>query len=139
MNKTIKGRKVYRGIAEGEALVSEDPIAFCAGIDPNTGVITERGHQLNGQSMSGKILIFPSGKGSSAFSKAAYALWLAGKSPIACVINQMNPQTALSSIVMHTPTVTDLEIDPTKVIKTGDLVKVDGNRGTVEIMELSID
>jgi len=58
---------------------------------------------------------------------------LAGKSPVACVINKMNPQTALSSIVMRTPTVTDLEIDPVKIIKTGDYVKVDGDRGIVEI------
>jgi len=134
MNKIINGRKVYGGVAEGEALVSEDPIAFCAGIDPLTGEITERGHKLNGQSMSKKVLIFPSGKGSSAFSKAAYALWLAGKSPIACVVNKINPQTALSAIVMHTPTVTDLENDPTKVIKTGDYVKVDGDKGIVEVI-----
>ena len=130
---TLHGRKVYGGIGEGEALVTNDAVAFCAGIDPLTGEISERTHELRGKSLAGKVLVFPFGKGSSAFSKAAYALFLSGKAPAAWLIGEVNPQTAMASVVMHTPAVTGLDQDPAEVITTGDWVKVDGDTGIVEI------
>ena len=129
----LHGRSVHGGIGEGKAIVTDEGVAFCAGINPATGDITERTHELNGQNISGKILVFPFGKGSSAFSKAAYALFLAGKAPAGWLIRDVNPQTAMASVVMRTPAVTDLDQDPIKVIRTGDWVKVDGDKGNVEI------
>lgn len=132
----LHGRKVYGGTAEGEAIVTSQGIAFCAGIDPLTGEITERRHALRGKNLAGKVLVFPFGKGSSAFSKSAYALWLAGKAPAAWVVGEVNPQTALASVVMRTPAVTDLDRDPSQAIATGDWVKVDGDKGTVEVIKI---
>lgn len=129
----LHGRKVYGGTGEGEAIVTNQGVAFCAGIDPLTGEVTERGHELRTKSIAGKVLVFPFGKGSSAFSKAAYALWLAGKAPKAWIIGEVNPQTALASVVMHTPAVTELDREPTEVIASGDWVKVDGDKGLVEV------
>lgn len=131
----LRGRKVYGGVCEGEAIVSSQPISFCGGLEPSTGEITERRHVLKGKSIAGKVLVFPCGKGSSAFSKAAYATWLAGKAPIACIISKINPQTALASVVMHTPAVTELNQDPIEVIDSGDWVKVDGDAGAIEIIK----
>jgi uncharacterized protein len=131
----LHGRKVYGGIAEGEAIVSSQPISFCAGLEPLTGEITERRHVLKGQSIAGKVLVFPFGKGSSAFSKAAYATWLAGKVPIACILGKVNPQTALASIVMHTPAITELNENPIEIIDSGDWIKVDADKGIVEIIK----
>lgn len=134
MNKTVlRGRKMYGGVAEGEALVSKQGIALCAGTDPYTGNITERSHDLRGQNIAGKVLVFPYGKGSSAFTKFAYGLWLAGNAPAAWVVRDVNPQTALGSVVMRIPAVTDLDCDPSEVIETGDWVKVDGDSGVVEV------
>ena len=70
---TIKAKPVTRGIAEGEAIVSHMPISFTGGMDPNTGVIREPGHDLEGQSVAGKILVFPMGKGSTTGSWQFYA------------------------------------------------------------------
>ncbi len=130
----LHGKSVYGGVGEGEALVTNEGVAFCAGINPATGEITERTHELNGQNIAGKVLVFPFGKGSSAFSKAAYALFLSGKAPAAWLIRDVNPQTAMASVVMRTPAITELDQDPIKVIRTGDQVRVDGDSGTVEIV-----
>ncbi len=134
---TLKGRKIFGGKAKGKALVSHNPVAFCAGIDPNTGEITERGHELQGEILKDKVLVFPCGKGSSAFSKAAYALALAGNSPVACIIEKVDPKTALASIVMHTPTIAEVEEDLFSVIKTGDTVEIDADLGEISIYKNS--
>ena len=129
----LKGRKVYGGVARGQAIVTKQPVAFCAGIDPLTGEFTERGHELKHQSVVGRVLVFPFGKGSSAYTKAAYAMKLAGKAPAAWIIRDINPQTALASVVMRLPAVTDLERDPISIIENGDWITVDGDKGLVEI------
>ena len=61
----LTGRKIFKGKISGEALVSSDSISFYGGVDPDNGVIVEKGHDLEGQSVAGKILVFPSGKGST--------------------------------------------------------------------------
>jgi len=129
----LHGRSIYGGVAEGEALVTNQGIALCAGVDPHTGDVTERNHELEGKNIAGRILVFPFGKGSSAFSKFAYGLKLAGNAPAAWIIRDVNPQTALASVAMKIPTITGLDQDPLSVISTGDRVKVDGTNGIVEI------
>jgi len=133
--RKLKGRQVYGGVVEGEAIVTNEPVAFCAGIDPLNGKITERGHELSGKKISNKILVCPSGKGSSAFSKAAYAVWLAGKAPIGCIFEKIDPKTALASIVMRAPTITDLNEQATNVIKSGDYLKINAEKGEVVIID----
>ena len=61
----INAKSVTRGIAEGEALISHMPISFMVGMDPDTGIIREPGHELEGQSVAEKILVFPMAKGSA--------------------------------------------------------------------------
>jgi len=131
----LKGRPVVAGVAEGEALVSTEAISFCGGVDPYTGNLTEKGHQLAGKNLTGKVLVFPAGKGSSAWSQSAHASRVMGTNPKAMVINEINPQTALGGLMMHIPVVTDLDQNPTEVIKTGDWVRVDADKGIVEVTE----
>lgn len=134
MKKTIlKGRTVVAGVAEGEALVSNEAISFCGGVDPYTGNLTERRHQLRGKNLTGRVLVFPAGKGSSAWSQSAHASRIMGTNPKAMLIDEINPQTALGGLVMHIPVLTDLDQKPTEVIKTGDWVRVDADKGIVEI------
>ena len=68
----LQGRKIFSGKVEGEALVSQMGISFYGGVDPDTGVILEKGHDLEGQSIAGKVLVFPSGKGSTVGSYTLY-------------------------------------------------------------------
>ena len=129
----LKGRKVVGGIAEGEALVTKQTISTWGGVNALEGIITERRHELRNQSFVGKVLVFPSAKGSSGWSTVSQVIRLAGKAPKAMVIREVNSLTAIGAVTMRVPAVTDLDQDPVEVIMTGDWVKVDGDKGVVEI------
>ena len=61
----LKGHKVIGGYVEGEALVTKEPISFMGSINPKTGIVIEKGHDIEGQCLKGKILVFPTSKGST--------------------------------------------------------------------------
>ena len=132
-NVVLNGRKVVGGTAEGEALVTRQTISTWGGVDAVKGIITERRHELRNQSFAGKVLVFPSAKGSSGWSTVAQVIRLAGKAPKAMIIGQVNSLTAIVAVVMRVPAVTDLYQDATEVIATGDWVKVDADKGIVEV------
>lgn len=77
----LQGRQIFPGIVDGEALVSTMAISFFGGVDPDTGIIVEKGHALEGQCISGKILVFPTGKGSTVGSYTLYRLNATAKPP----------------------------------------------------------
>ena len=129
----LRGRKVVGGVAEGEALVTRDTISGWGGIHAQTGTVIETRHQLRGVSFKDKILVFPGAKGSSGWSVAFHTARLAGAAPKAMVFTTMTTKIALGAVVMHCPSVTDLDRDPLELIETGDWVKVDGDRGIVEV------
>ena len=129
----LQGRPIAPGTAQGEALVTTEAISWCGGVDPMTGTVTELGHSLKGQNVKGKVLVFMTGKGSSAFSHAAHVCRVAGCQPAAILVKEVNPQIALATTVMHIPAVTELNQDPTEVIATGDMVTVDGTNGVVTV------
>lgn len=129
----LHGRKVVGGVAEGEALVTDETISGWGGIDAMTGTVIEARHQLRGISFKDKILVFPGAKGSSGWSAAFHQTRLAGTSPKAMIFKDMTTKIALGAVVMHSPAVTDLDQDPLAVIESGDWVKVDADNGTVEV------
>jgi len=108
----LRGRKVAGGCAEGEALVTREAISGWGGIDPMTGTVIEIRHELRGVSFKDKILVFPGAKGSSGWSNAFHMARLANAAPKAMVFNVMNTKIALGAVVMHAPSVTDLDQDP---------------------------
>ena len=129
----LRGRKVVGGSCEGEALVTRDRVSGWGGIDPRTGTIIETRHQLRGQSFKGKVLVFPGAKGSSGWSNQFHIARLAGAAPLAMLFNEMTTKIALGAGVTHAPAMTDFDRDPLEVIETGDWVKVDADRGVVEV------
>ena len=129
----LKGHKVSKGKAKGEALVSKSPISFMGGVNPETGYIVEKGHELEGQSVTDKVLVFPTGKGSTAGSYQLYELTIWGKGPKAIVNIRADSIVVVGAILGNIPMVDGLNRDPTKVINTGDIVEVDGNHGTVRV------
>lgn len=130
---TLRGRPVVGGVAEGIALVTRDTVSGFGGINPKTGEITERRHELVGQSFKGRILVFPGAKGSSGWASNFQSARLAGAGPAAMLFNIMTTKIALGAIVMRVPAVTDLDQDPIAVIRSGDWVRVDGDTGVVEV------
>lgn len=130
----LKAHIVSRGRAEGVALVTSQPISFLGSVDPKTGVVVEKGHELAGTSIKGKVLVFPSGKGSTVGSYVIYQLKKNGASPSAMINIKTEPIVAVGAIISEIPLVDRVEKDPVTTIKTGDKVLVDAIIGSVEII-----
>lgn len=126
----MKGRMISPGKARGEAIVSKEPIGFYGGIDPKTGVVIEKGHELEGKSVKDKILMFPQGKGSTVGSYIIYGLKKNGVAPAAIVNKETETIVATGVILAGIPCVDEIDIDK---IKTGDKLKVDADEATVEV------
>jgi uncharacterized protein len=129
----IRGRCVVPGVAEGEALVTTEPISGWGGVDPRNGTVIETRHALRGQSFAGKVLVFPGAKGSSGWSAQFHLARLMGTAPAAWLFNQMTTKVALGVVVSHSPAMTDFDRDPLDLIRTGDWVRVDADAGIVTI------
>ncbi len=127
----LQGRTIYPGIVEGEALVTSLGISFFGGVDPETGVIVERGHPLQGQSIAGKILAFPSGKGSTVGSYTLYRLKYNHLAPLAILNAECETITAVGCIIAEIPCLDHL---PIQQLKTGMRLRVDGRAAVVTIL-----
>ncbi len=126
----LNGRKISTGNAAGEALVTSMGISFYGGVDPETGCVVEKGHELEGQCIAGKVLVFPTGKGSTVGSYTLYRLKRAGLAPAAIVNAEAETITAVGCIISDIPCVDHIPIEQ---IRTGTQVSVDGERGVVGI------
>lgn len=125
----MKGRAISPGRARGEALVSTEPLGFYGGVDPRTGLVTERGHPLEGQTVTGRILVFPCGKGSTVGSYVIYGLAKNGAAPLAIVNTETEAIVATGAILAGIPCVDGVDIS---TIRTGDQLEVDADKGTVK-------
>ncbi|MEM5812450.1 MAG: DUF126 domain-containing protein [Candidatus Aenigmatarchaeota archaeon] len=126
----LRGRRISKGKASGEAIVSQKTISFYGGVDPNTGVIVEKGHDLEGKSIAGKVFVFPNGSGSTVGSYAILRLKKNGAAPAAIVNRECETIVAVGAIISDIPCVDKIDIAK---IKNGDKVVVDGDLGIVEI------
>jgi predicted aconitase with swiveling domain len=126
----LQGRSIYAGQAEGQALVTRMAISFFGGVDPDSGVVVERGHELEGQSIRGRVLVFPTGKGSTVGSYTLYRLKHSGAAPAAIVNAACETITAVGCIIAEIPCVDQVPLDR---IPPGAFLRVDGERGTVEV------
>jgi len=127
--KRLEGRIIKSGRGRGLALVSPEPIGFLGGVDPDTGVVIERGHPLEGQSVAGKVLVFPTGKGSTVGSYTLYRLARNGVAPAAIVNEQSEAIVAVGAIISGIPMVDQIDIAQ---IRTGDEVVVEDGVAIVE-------
>ncbi len=111
------------GRAAGIALVSEAAIGFLGGVDPDTGVVVEAGHPLAGQSVAGRVLVFPQGKGSTVGSYTIYRLARAGRAPAAIVNAESEAIVAVGALIAGIPMVDMVDIS---LLRTGMRVEIDG-------------
>ena len=129
----LTGRGLVGGVAEGEALVTREAISGWGGVEPRKGRVIESRHELVGQSFAGKVLVFRGAKGSSGWSGMFHMSRLVGSAPAAMVFTTMNTKIALGVVVTHVPAITDLDGDPFQLIRTGDWVRVDADRGLLTV------
>ena len=125
----MKGRCIFPGKVAAEAIVSKEPIGFYGGIDAKTGIVIEKGHELEGKSVTGKILVFPNGKGSTVGSYVIYGLAKNKVGPAAIINKETETIVATGVILAGVPCVDGIDISQ---IKTGDKLKIDAEAGTVE-------
>ncbi len=126
----FKGRCIYRGNVKGEALVTSQAISFYGGVDPETGVVLERGHELEGQCISGKVLIFPTGKGSTVGSYTLYRLKHSGHAPLAILNVECETIIAVGCIIAEIPCVDQL---PIQVFQGGSLVEINDSMVNLDL------
>ncbi|MEM2896887.1 MAG: DUF126 domain-containing protein [Candidatus Bathyarchaeia archaeon] len=131
----IRGKSAVKGFAEGEALVSKSRISFTGGVDPETGIVIEKGHELEGKRVTGKILIFPSGKGSVGASTALYSMNKKGILPKAIANVELDPPLVFGALMIKLPLVYDIPKDIFDKIASGDYIKLDANEGKIELIE----
>ena len=124
----LKGRIIYKGKAEAEALVTTMPISFYGGVDPNTGVVIEKGHELNGISIKDKVLVFPQGKGSTVGSYTLYRLKKNGVAPAAMINKETETIVAVGAIISEIPFVDKVDVSK---FKTGNKVSVEDDTVTI--------
>lgn len=131
--KRYKCHKISEGVAKGEALVSKDRVMFYL-IEPDTGTFIEPGHDLEGKSVSQKIMIFPGGKGSSVVqADGLYQLNMHGNMPKGLIIQY--PETVLisSAIIMEIPMVDRVDPSFYADVKDGDQLIINADEGYIEI------
>ena len=133
----LKGRGAYSGVAEGIAVVCPDSIAGnSGGLGDTDGVIYEAISSNRGVCIKDKILVLPGAKGSNGFSAHFKAAAIAGFAPAGWVITKMDSRIGGTLVSIGTPAVTDFgEVDPIQTIKTGDRIRINGDTGTVELLE----
>ncbi len=125
------------GTATGPVLALDEPLSLWGGLDPASGVIIDRHHPQAGQSVAGRILVMPSGRGSSGGSSVLAEAVRAGVGPIGVVLATPDPILVVGGVVLG-------ELYPEKAIPivvapldlfsglvTGQTVSIDGGRLTV--------
>lgn len=125
----VEGRVIKYGRADGEALVSNQPVGFLGGVDPDTGIFIEKGHPLEGKSVKGKILVFPTGKGSTVGSYVLYRMKKNGVAPKAIINEECEPIVAVGAIISEIPCVDKIRIEE---IRDGSRVRIDGEKVMVD-------
>jgi predicted aconitase with swiveling domain len=140
MSVLIHGRGRVEGQVEAEAVVSRLPFGFWQGLDPQTGLVIDQRHDLVGQSLKDKVFVYPYGRGSTG-TPGIFLEAVRNKVAPAAIINlNSEPMIQVCALLAESffgkriPVVDSLEKNPIETIKTGDMVKIDGRTGTVEII-----
>ncbi len=121
--KYLRGRVIKAGQCQGRALVSPEPLSFFGGVDAATGVVVEPGHPLQGQSVAGRVLVFPTSKGSTVGSYILYRLKKAGLAPAGIINAESEAIVAVGAIIAEIPMLDHADLAQ---IHTGDSVTIDG-------------
>ena len=139
--KTLQGNGIVSGKGKGEAIVSSTPFGFFGGVNPTTGIVIDKWHELYGESISGKVFIYPEGRGSTVGAAIMLELARSGFAPVAIINANVETITAAGGLLAKKFYDTDIPIvdgipkEELLAIKTGTLVEVDGDTGQIVIYD----
>jgi predicted aconitase with swiveling domain len=131
----IKLRRAFGRVVEGEALISREGFSPRYDLDRWTGLISRPGHALEGHNLKDKVLITPSAKGGIAAGWAFYDIKHKGIAPKAFVFGVTNPVMVQGAVFAGITITEGWACDPYAWIKTGDIVRVDPIKKTLELIE----
>ena len=129
---TLQGRVIYEGKARAEAVTSRQPLSFFGGVDPDRGVVVEKGHELEGRSVGRTVLVFPRGKGSTVGSYVLYRMAKNSTSPAAMVLDQCDSVIAVGAVISQIPCVDKVDVN---LIQDGDEIEINGSEVKVKRQE----
>ena len=130
----LHGKTVKKGQVEGEVIVSRLPFSYLGDLNVEKGTVAPVGHDLEGQSIAGKIFVFPTGKGSTVGPYVANMAKKLGNTPTGMICVDVEPVMAMVAIMNDIPMVHRLDQNPLEVLKTGDYIKMNATKGVVEII-----
>ena len=134
MPTDIKCRQISKGKDEGVAIVTKDPISFLGGVDPKTGIVIDKKHELYNQCITDKILIIPSGKGSTVGSYVIYQMAKNNTAPKAIICKNAEPIIAIGAIISKIPMVDNPEIDVINEIRNDEKIIVDADESVISVI-----
>jgi len=130
------GRQVVPGAIRGVALVTQERVSFFGGVDASTGRVSERGHQLEGLSVAGKVLVYPGGKGSTGATYVLLSMAADGTAPLAMLSPEIDNVTVVGAVLGKISTVDRLPPGFFDTVKSGDWIEVDGEHGIVRVVRV---
>jgi len=146
--KELKGRGIISGRARGKALVTSSPLNLTSGLSKPwnlfnrlAAVYYDRHHELYKQDLYDRVLVFPQTVGSTFTGMVILETIRRGRGPRAMVVQQADPLLTSGLILAEVwldQKVPLIEIpDPNlfQIIKTGETVEVNGDSGTVSIID----
>jgi len=136
MSYVFYGRGIVDGVAVGRILISEQPISFYGGVDPNTGVIKERKHPLQNKSIKNRILFFPYGKGSTVGSYVIFSLAKNSSAPRAIINIESEQIVIIGCMITNIPLIDKVDKVFLKIVENNDIIKVIVKNGIGKIFLL---
>jgi predicted aconitase with swiveling domain len=94
-----RARTLAVGTGRGEVVRLDQPLSLWGGMDPLTGILIDPRHPQFGEGLSGRVVVMPTGKGSSSSSSILAEAIRAGTTPAAFVLLRADPILALGAIV----------------------------------------
>ena len=134
---TIRVARAFGPAVEGEAVVSAEGFSPRYDLDRWSGLITKRGHKLEGTSVRDRILFFPTAKGGIAAGWAFYDIKHKGIAPRALVFGVTNPVMVQGAVFAGIPITEGWDPPPAGLVRTGDWVRVDPARKVIELVRRS--
>jgi hypothetical protein len=125
----LKGRIIFKGKIKGEAIVTSQPVSFYGGVDPDSGILVEKGHELEGKNIKGKILVFPTGKGSTVGSYTLFRMKKNNTAPVGMINKECETIVAVGAIISEIPCVDKIDVSK---IKTGDIIEIENDTVKIE-------
>lgn len=131
MHQNIKCRTISKGKNCGKTLVTKDPISFLGGVDPKTGIVIDKKHELYNQCITDKILVIPSGKGSTVGSYVIYQMTKNNTAPNAIICQHAEPIIAIGAIISKIPMVDNPEVDIIDILDSDVDITVDADNSLI--------